>query len=136
MVSVRWWGVDWGVAPLWFGVLVMWCVCVHVGVFLRAAATIVGWWCWCVGGVLPGGRVHHCGLVVWGVAPLLIIRIHKYSKRFEHAQTAQNHWKPIGMLRTKSKHTGVLPGACPPFVVWCVGVLVVCFLLGPTPLAV
>ena len=52
--------------------------------------------------------------MVRGVAPLLIICIHKYSKLFEHAQTVQNVWQQIGMLNTTSKHASVLPGGVPP----------------------
>ena len=44
VVLVCLWRVDWGIAPLWVGVLVMWCVCP----------------CMCV----PDGSCHRCGLVV------------------------------------------------------------------------
>ena len=91
---------------------------------------LVGWWCWCVGGVLPGALppfkvgvlvvwcvgVHVCvflmgccplwfgGVGVGGVMPgamhplwfggvwcwiWLLITIHKYSKIFEHVQNAK-----------------------------------------------
>ena len=59
------------------------------------------------------GAFHPCGLVVLVHRHLLLIAIHKYSKMFEHAQTAHNVRTPMCMLRPNSKHTGVLPGGRP-----------------------
>ena len=111
----------------------MWCVRAHVCVFLRGCnhacgllvlVVLVRWWCdaGCVAPLWFGGV---------GCCPLLVIINHNYSKMFEPARNAHNVWTPIGMLTTKSKHTGVLPGGLGPLVVWRVGVLVVCFLRAP-----
>ena len=108
-----WWCVAGVLDPcvLCVGELAWWCQCMCV-----PEGLLPPWW---VGGVgvlvvcCLGVALHRCGLVVWGGAPLFIIRIHNYSKKFEHAQTAQNVWTPIGMPITKRKHTGVSPGACP-----------------------
>ena len=57
-------GVLLGYYTLVFCVLVSWRGGAHVCVFLRGCCPIVGWWCWCVGGVLPGA-LHSCGVVCW-----------------------------------------------------------------------
>ena len=59
-----WWCADWGVAPLWFGVLVRWCVGVHVWVLPHGGLVVLVCW-WCDARVL-----HRCVVAVWGVAPI------------------------------------------------------------------
>ena len=116
--------------------LVSMCVCVPEGLLPH-----VVWWCWCVGGVLPGGiaPLWFGGL---GRCPLLFVIVHNGSKIFDHAQNAPNGWAPLVMLSTrKQQRSNTLvcrrrvAGGSPLLVVWCVGVLAVCF-LGARPFVV